>query len=73
MTLQQEIEKILNEEVKMWYAPLQGQKEATCELQKLFLSKQIELLNGIDKDGFGANAAIIKKRKELESELKELQ
>jgi hypothetical protein len=67
--MKEEIEKILKESVEAdengWFNPA----EAAIQLQKLFLSKQIELLEFALLDGYLA----IGKLETLKSELKQLE
>jgi len=68
--MKEEIEKILKESVEAdehgWFNPT----EATTQLQKLFLSKQVELLDAVVRMDGNAVAA---KLYELHYELKQLQ
>lgn len=70
--MKQEIEKILKDEQSKGYDWIIDIDVATVELQKLFLSKQIELL----EDLFSVSADLTdiwEKKERLESELKSLE
>lgn len=79
--MKEEIEKILNDAKDVdescdgerfeWFNAI----EATIELQKLFLTKQIELLRELRNDSNPTQAydEMVKRIRQLESELKELQ
>lgn len=78
--IQEEIAKILldNEEFEYDGSHEGGGRyfnrtQATKELQKLFLQKQIELLNDVFYTAPNIAVSLLAKRRELETELKQLE
>lgn len=74
--MKEKILEILHDEMTVSWDCVDGHEDAAIKLQKLFLSKQIELLTviglGLDRNST-ASLRIQNKVTKLQSELKELQ